>query len=591
MPGPSSRSEVTMGSSQQTTMHAPESPAISIPNSNSGIEEGSGSTRNTIYNSTSPAAAPGGFPTFDNPYNPIPYKHPDHQRVISESSSHRSEKDEFQDIFSELMTGTEHEIAFLTRHYSEIIGPWLDLSDSRNFFTVHAPIRAINNLSVKYAIAALAAKHLARLKGIKASTGGIFTSPATTETYPNSSQVDWFLKAANYYYLAASDLNNMTSDGYTTVSSSAILESPLEIVGRWISSGQTQASMKPGSEDPSDVAVIRKTEELLAAATLLTMCRLLDMPGDEWHMQLARIRPLFESILSLHSATSALFSHGIQAAFWNFARQDYLGSYLTRSPTHFDPENLALWRAAGISINDQKEFHLIRNGSTLSQEDQAANGLIWLVTKVINFLARSKQLQLAQWTGSSPGASPEIQGTTPNTAQLPYPDTDTWLKLSFEFQTWFENVPETFRSSVRIERPKDKSKTAEGSYLPFPEIFYSLTACAAAMQHYHFGRIALLLNRPADVISAPSTAFDRLQGYREVTKEVEFRSREVGGIALGRPQGGVRIFMVPLLVAVGQCLENYEEHQIIVDLLRGVEADLGWTTEYAIRKLHDYWNQ
>lgn len=300
---------------------------------------------------------------------------------------------------------------------------------------------------------------------------------------------------------------------------------------------------------------------------------------------------MFESLLNLYSAKSALFSHGIQAAFWNFARQDYLASYFTRSPTHFDPENLPLWRAAGISINDQKAFHLIRNGSTLSQEDQATNGLIWLVSKVINFLARFKQLQLAQWTGSPPAASPEIQNTTPNTAQTPYPDTDTWLRLSFEFQTWFENVPETFRSSVRIERPKDLSKASEGSYLPFPEIFHSLTACAATMQHYHFGRIALLLNRPADVISAPSTAFDRLQGYREVTKEVEFRCREVCGIALGRPQGGVRIFMVPLLVAVGQCLENEEEHQIIVDLLRGVEADLGWTTEYAIRKLQDSWNQ
>lgn len=124
MPGPSSRPEVALGSSQQTTTHAPESPAISIPNSVSGIEEGSGSTRTSIYKSNSPATATGGFPTFDDTYNPIPHKHPDYQRVISESSSHRSEKDEFQDIFSELMTGTEHEIAFLTRHYSEIIGPW-----------------------------------------------------------------------------------------------------------------------------------------------------------------------------------------------------------------------------------------------------------------------------------------------------------------------------------------------------------------------------------------------------------------------------------------------------------------------------------
>ncbi|KAJ5260874.1 hypothetical protein N7524_008507 [Penicillium chrysogenum] len=589
MSDPSSRSEVAMGSNQQTNAHASESPAISIHNSLSGFEKGSVSTRNAMYKSISPTAATGGFPAFDNTYDTIPHKRPDYQRVISESSSHRSERDEFQDIFSELMTGTEHEIAFLTRHYSEVIGPWLDLSDTQKFFTVHAPIRAINNLSVKYAIAALAAKHLARLKGVKASIGGMFTSPATTETYPNATQVDWFLKAANYYYLAASDLNNITSDGYTTVSSSAILESPFEILCRWVNSGQTQANMKPASEDPNDVTVIRKTEDLLATATLLTMYRLLDMPGDEWHMQLSRIRPLFDSLLSLHVAESALFSHGIQAAFWNFARQDYLGSYFTRSPTHFDPENLPLWRAAGISINGQKGFHLIRNGSTLSQDDQAANGLIWLVAKVINFLSRSKQLQLAQWTGS-PAASPEIQGTT-NAAQLPYPDTDTWLKLCFEFQTWFENLPETFRSSVRIERPKDLSQAADGSYLPFPEIFHSLTTCAAAMQHYHFGRIALLLNRPADVISAPSTAFDRLQGYREVTKEVEFRSRELSGIALGRPQGAVRIYMVPLLVAVGQCLENPEEHQIIVDLLRGVEADLGWTTEYAIRKLQDSWNQ
>jgi len=160
----------------------------------------------------------------------------------------------------------------------------LDVSDAQKFFAVYAPVRAINNMSVKYAIAALAAKHLARVKGATSPNGGIFTSPATTEIYPNATQVDWFLKAANYYYLAASDLNNLTSDGYTTLSSTAVLESPFETVGRWIRSHQTQANLKPGSEDPDDVALIRKTEDLLATATLLTMYRQLDMPGDEWHM-------------------------------------------------------------------------------------------------------------------------------------------------------------------------------------------------------------------------------------------------------------------------------------------------------------------
>jgi hypothetical protein len=299
---------------------------------------------------------------------------------------------------------------------------------------------------------------------------------------------------------------------------------------------------------------------------------------------------MFQSLLNVHSKASASFSHGIRAAFWNFARQDYLGSYFTRSPTHFNPEEHSLWCTAGISINEKNELNVVPSGSTsFTQEDQATNGLIWLVSKVINFLAKSKESQIAQWTGSPPANSPEAQGTS-SSSQSSYPDTSTWLKLSFEFQTWFDGVPETFRPSVRIEHPKDLSRP-EGSQLPFPEIFHGLTTCAAAMQHYHFGRIALLLNRPPDIMSAPSTAFDRLQGYREVTKEVEFRSREVCGLALGRPHGGVRIFMIPILYAVGQCLESPEEHQIIIDLLRGVEADLGWATEYAVQKLQASWNQ
>jgi hypothetical protein len=111
------------------------------------------------------------------------------------------------------------------------------------------------------------------------------------------------------------------------------------------------------------------------------------------------------------------------------------------------------------------------------------------------------------------------------------------------------------------------------------------------MQHYHFGRIALLINQPEDVVSAPSTAFDRLQGYREVTKEVEYRTREACGIALGRPQGDVRVHMVPVLLALGQCLETPDEHQIILNLLRGVEAELGWATEYIVTKLEASWNR
>lgn len=318
---------------------------------------------------------------------------------------------------------------------------------------------------------------------------------------------------------------------------------------------------------------------------------LLIIANNATYRHLSGIHSLFESLLRIHEKGLIVFSHGIRASFWNFARQDYLGSYFTRSETHLDPRNLPLWRAAGIKIDDQEKLHVLNNESTdMSLEDQAANGLSWLDCKVVNFLAKSKQSQIAQWAGSSPSNVPGSPSSPSGASEQTYPNTNTWLDLCFEFQTWFEGVPETFRPCVRVDHPRDLSKP-DGGELPFPEVFFSLATCAATMQHYHFGRIALLLNRPPDIVSAPSTAFDRLQGYREVTKEVEYRGREVCGIALGRPQGEVRVYMVPLLFAVGQCLEGADERKIIVDLLRGVEADLGWATEYAVQGLQSFWSR
>ncbi|KAB8256297.1 hypothetical protein BDV32DRAFT_97146 [Aspergillus pseudonomiae] len=529
-----------------------------------------------------------------NAYNGLRSRPPS-SHTASGSPSQPSERDEFQDIFSELLTGTEHEMAFLIRHYSENLGPWLDISDSTRFFEVHVPIRAINDPFLNFAIAALAAKHLGRMKGAKSpASGGMFTSPATMEVYPNATQVDWFLKATNYYYIAASRMNSAISEAYTSISSSAILEeSAIQIASRWLSLQPQQSS--PAAEEPAASTLSRKTENILAASTLMTMYKLLDEPTENWQSHLSGIKVLFDSLLQVHSGTSpipCLLPQGARAAFWNLARLDYLSAYINRVPTQLDQDNLTLWRAAGISIDETGNISLHAKDMTdkaLSHEDFAANSLTWLVAKVINFLAESKKLQWEQLTGHSSSDPP-----TPSSASTtftPYPSTSTWLKLCFDFQSWFEGLPETFRPCLRLDNPKDLSKVPEIVYLPFPEIFYGLTSCAATMQQYHFGRLALSLNRPPDAVSGPSTAFDRLQGYRELMKETEYRVREICGIALGRPRSAARVYTIPLLFAVGQCFENPEERQIVVDLLRGIEADLGWETSVRIQKLQASWAQ
>ncbi|GES61226.1 C6 finger domain protein [Aspergillus terreus] len=512
-----------------------------------------------------------------------------HGQTSSGSPSQRSEK-EFQDIFSELMTGTEHEVAFLTRHFSEIVGPWLDLSDSKKFFGAYVPVRAIGDEYLKYSMAALAAKHLGRMKGAKLSAvSGMFTSPSTMESYPNSSQVDWFLKAANYYYLAASSMGSAISDAYATMSSSDILASPVEIVKQWLNRHLKNSDLINRADETVVSAFWRKTENLLAASAILTMYKLLDEPGESWQSYLSEIRPVFDALLQLHSAFSdspPAFSQGATAAFWNFARLDYLASYYTRSQTYLDHQNLTLWRAAGLPIDNEGNLtNPPPHSSPLSQEDLAANSLIWLLNKVVNFRSESKTAPWDQMAQFSPDPS------TPSTSSSPRspPTTASWLKLSFEFQSWFERVPETFRPCLRIEHPRDIARLPDIAHMPFPEIFYCLTTCASTVQQYHFGRLALALNRPADAVSAPSTVFDKLQSYRELMKEADYRCREICGIALARPQSAARVYMIPLLYAVGQCMENEEERRIIVDLLRGIEADLGWVTGTQVRELESFW--
>ncbi|KAE8382268.1 hypothetical protein BDV26DRAFT_253679 [Aspergillus bertholletiae] len=518
---------------------------------------------------------------------------PPSSHTLSGSPSQPSERDEFQDIFSELLTGTEHEIAFLIRHFSENLGPWLDISDSTKFFEVHVPIRAINEPFLKFAVAALAAKHLGRMKGVKSpGGGGMFTSPATMEVYPNATQVDWFLKGTNYYYITASRMNSAISEAYTSISSSAILEeSAIQIASRWLSLLSQQPSLL--TQEPAAGPFSKKGENILAASTIMTMYKILDEPVENWQLHLSGIKALFDSLLQAQGGASPipyLLPHGARAAFWNLARLDYLSSYINRVPTQFDPDNLSLWRAAGISIDESGNLPKdMTTNTTLSHEDHSSNSLIWLLTKVINFLAEFKKLQWEQLTGhsSSDPPTPSSASATPT----PYPSTSTWLKLCFDFQTWFEGLPETFRPCLRLDHPKDISKLPEVAYLPFPEIFYGLTSCAATMQQYHFGRLALSLNRPPDGVSGPSTAFDRLQGYRELMKETEYRGREICGIALGRPRSAARVYTIPLLFAVGQCFENPEEREIVVDLLRGIEADLGWETSVRIQKLQASWAQ
>lgn len=92
----------------------------------------------------------------------------------------------------------EHEMAFLIRHFSESLGPWMDLFDCEKHFAQLVPLKALRDALLKNSIAAVAAKQLGRVRGSRPFLGRQHQTPATMETIDDSG-IDWYYKAANYY--------------------------------------------------------------------------------------------------------------------------------------------------------------------------------------------------------------------------------------------------------------------------------------------------------------------------------------------------------------------------------------------------------
>ena len=109
------------------------------------------------------------------------------------------------------------------------------------------------------------------------------------------------------------------------------------------------------------------------------------------------------------------------------------------------------------------------------------------------------------------------------------------------------------------------------------------------MQSYHMARILLLVNKPQESTAIRSTVTARLRSYRIIQEEVRYHSQEICAISLSSPPDAVRIQSLQPLFVAGQCLSEAVDRQTVRDLLKGIQNDLGWATEYRIRKLDEEW--
>ncbi|KAI9663948.1 MAG: FACT complex subunit [Bathelium mastoideum] len=486
---------------------------------------------------------------------------------------------------------TDHEIAFLLRHFSEGPGLWMDLFDLGTFFASYVPVKATTNPLLKFSAVAYAAKALGRVQGHKPPVGGVVTHQARMELFPDASKVDWYHKAAKYYDTAVSLLRQaLTEDASASQSKSTNAES------NWLSAISRDLEDSPLKQRRLSTSVSSRSnsDELLAATAILCVYEFLDASGAEWARHLNGAKSLIDIAkdemmplqlpspgINLQPRPGMRISKARKATFWNLARQDMLAAFINETHTRLDTEDLTMWREAGLLIDD-RGFILPSNtttsgypeGDDVMREDMISNALIWLISKLDNFMAAGDDLppELSQLPG---------QGINQRTLL------DYWFQLREQFQVWHDGLPLTFKPCASVypaNLPLDEPIDA-----PLPEIWYSIPLCASTMQSFHFAQIQLLMNKPHESTQGRSTLFARVTSYDAVLAEVRVHARQIIGIALARPEASVRIHSVQPLYTAGQCLDDAREKRLVVKLLRDIERDIGWATEYRVKQLLKSW--
>ncbi|KAF2709715.1 hypothetical protein K504DRAFT_467666 [Pleomassaria siparia CBS 279.74] len=488
------------------------------------------------------------------------------------------------------VTDQDHEIAFLLRWFSEGPGYWMDLFDLGTYFASYVPVKARENALLRYAALAYSAKALARVQGRKPVMGGSVTHQAGMELYPDAHTVDWYHKATQYYDTAVSLLLQALKEE-SIITSEGESDCEQRRQDREMSYNNEGPSPKRRRTSSNTSTYKSNPDELLAASAILCVYEFLDASVPEWAKHLNGAKSLLviaqERMMPLQmptpsstitSANLGFISKARRATFWNIARQDMLAAFINKTHTRLDTEDLALWKDAGLLI-DSNGFVLPSNttdsgypeGEAMMKEDLICNALVWLMAKLVNFMAAGDEVEMgtgASWAGVN-------QRTM----------LDYWYQIKQQFQTWYDGLPVTFQPCARIQ-----SSRAQGeSEALFPEVWYSIPMCASTMQCYHMSQIQLLMNKPHESTQGRTTVCARLNSYHSVLAACQVHSREIVGISLARPDDAVRIHSVQPLFTAGQCLNDPNERQVVLDLLRGIETDIGWATEYRGRQLVQQW--
>ncbi|KAF3484046.1 uncharacterized protein GIQ15_03370 [Arthroderma uncinatum] len=460
------------------------------------------------------------------------------------------------------------------------------------YFGSQVPVEALTNSLLRYAACAYAAKQLGRVNGNKAVVGGVCQKQARMELWPDANRVDWYYYGAKYYERAIQLLmEELQHDGQSP--SLSTLEANVQSQAGELDNALEHTSKGRKQSSASGQLAGAQSDEVLAATAILSVYEFLDATGPAWDRHLSGVKSLLDianvGMISLDiqdpsgnlaalAPKRAGLSKARKAIFWNFARQDYLSAFINEGQTRLNTSDLALWTEAGILLDDagyvQPSGNIEprhRDGKDTMRVDMVSNALIWILSKIVDSLAAGDDM---------------------NSGESQHPLLDRWHQLQAELDAWYKGLPNTFNPSARMESSQTASiqgTPASEDDHPFPEVWYSIPMCASTMQHYHMARILLLTNKPHELTASRSMVTNEPNSHRPIESEIQHHSYEICGISMARPRATVRVHSVQPLFICGRCLTASHERKVILQLLCGIEADLGWATKYRVQQLLREW--
>ena len=223
----------------------------------------------------------------------------------------------------------------------------------------------------------------------------------------------------------------------------------------------------------------------------------------------------------------------------------------------------------------------------------SANALVWLSSKICNFIAMGEGYEPIPPGDRSRTAHVHL---TPN--YTPQPQSallHIWQRLDKELTAWFSGLPLSFKSPFRTrpqgsmfeEHERESARTDKKR--TFEQVWFPQSWVAATMAHYHMARILLLLNKPHESTARRSTLGTRFESMTAISEETVRHCYQIIGISLTTPDSAAFIHLTQPLFVAGHCLTNTRERLIVIDHLRAIQRNLGWSTDDRLQQLYEQW--